>query len=77
MVFCDERLSQNPGIGNVGKLFNRPEIRMDAEEQYEELLRLADDFGEEGIISREERRALIEKATVFYAQSVAGVGEGT
>jgi hypothetical protein len=27
-----------------GKLFNQPEIRMDAEEQYEALLRLADDF---------------------------------
>ncbi|MCW8278411.1 hypothetical protein IMF27_24980 [Pseudomonas sp. PCH199] len=59
------------------RLFNQPEIRMDAEEQYEALLRLADDFEEDGIISPEERRALIEKATVFYAQSVAGVGEGT
>ncbi|MCW8275244.1 hypothetical protein IMF27_05655 [Pseudomonas sp. PCH199] len=59
------------------RLFNQAEIRMDAEEQYEALLRLADDFEEDGIISPEERRALIEKATVLYAQSVAGVGEGT
>jgi hypothetical protein len=27
------------------KLFNQPEIRMDAEEQYEALLHLADEFG--------------------------------
>lgn len=59
------------------KLFNNPEIRMDAEEQYEELLRLADDFEEQGIISPGERTGLIERATAFYAQSVAGVGEGT
>lgn len=59
------------------RLFNQPEIRMDAEEQYEALLRLADEFEDEGIISPKERTALIEKATVFYSQAVAGVGEGT
>lgn len=59
------------------RLFNQPEIRMDAEEQYEALLRLADEFEDEGIISPGERTALIERATVFYSQSVAGVGEGT
>jgi len=58
-------------------LFNKPEIRMDAEEQYEELLRLADEFEEQGIISRLERTELIGKATAFYAQSVEGVGGGT
>jgi hypothetical protein len=59
------------------RLFNQPEIRMNAEEQYEALLRLADEFEDEGIISPGERTLLIEKATVFYSQSVAGVGEGT
>jgi hypothetical protein len=58
-------------------LFTKPAIRMDAEEQYEELLRLADDFDEQGIISREERTELIRNATAFYAQSVEGVGGGT
>jgi hypothetical protein len=78
MVFCDERPSQNPSIGNViKKLFNQPEIRMDAEEQYEALLHLADDFEDQGIISPQERGRLIEKATAFYAQSIAGIGEGT
>lgn len=75
LVMNDLRKSQ--ALAAWQKLFNQPEIRMDVEEQYEALLRLADDFEEEGIISREERRELIEKATVFYAQSVAGVGEGT
>ena len=59
------------------RLFNQPEIRMDAEEQYEALLRLADEFEDGGIISPGERTALIERATVLYSQSVAGVGEGT
>lgn len=77
MVICDERHSQNPSTDNVGKLFNQPEIRMDAEEQYEELLRLADDFEDQGIISPQERGRLIEKATVLYAQSIEGIGEGT
>lgn len=58
------------------RLFYQPETRMDAEEQYEELLRLADDFAKECIISLTERRALIEKATALYTQSVAGAGEG-
>lgn len=58
-------------------LFDKPEIRMDAEEQYEELLRLADDFEEQGLISPQERTELIRKATAFYAQSVEGVGGGT
>lgn len=59
------------------KLFNQPEIRMDAEEQYEALLHLADDFEDQGIISPQERGRLIEKATALYAQSIEGIGEGT
>lgn len=59
------------------KLFTRPEIRMDVEEQYEELLRLADDFEDQGIISVEERRHLITQATAAYAKAVEGVREGT
>jgi hypothetical protein len=71
----DSRKSQ--ALAAWEKLFDKPEIRMDAEEQYEALLRLADDFEDQGIISPEERRTLIEKATAFYAQSVNGIGEGT
>ncbi|NBB58926.1 hypothetical protein GVN18_06495 [Pseudomonas sp. ODNR1LW] len=54
-----------------------PEIRMNAQEQYEELLKLADDFGAKGIINLEERRSLIEVATMTYARAVEGAGAGT
>jgi hypothetical protein len=50
---------------------------MDVDEQYEALLRLADDFEEQGVISPGERTELIEKATAFYAKSVEGAGGGT
>lgn len=54
-----------------------PEVRMNAQEQYEELLRLADRFYARGVIDREERRSLIEVATIAYARAVEGVGGGT
>ncbi|AZD16005.1 hypothetical protein PUP66_16275 [Pseudomonas chlororaphis] len=47
-----------------------PGIRMDAQEQYDELIRLADCFREKGIIDAEERQALIAVATVAYARAV-------
>ena len=53
------------------KLFSQPEIRMDAEEQYEALLHLADDFEDQGVLSPQERGRLIEKATALYARSSA------
>jgi len=59
------------------KLFNQTEIRMDAEEQYEALLHLADEFEDQGFISPQERGKLIEKATALYARSIEGIGEGT
>lgn len=77
MAFFMNNPRKSQALAAWEKLYNRPEIRMDAEEQYEALLRLADEFEEQGIISREERRALIERATAFYAQSIEGVGEGT
>lgn len=70
-------LRKSQALAAWQKLFNQPEIRMDAEEQYEALLRLADDFEDQGIISPQERGRLIEKATALYAQSIEGIGEGT
>lgn len=58
-------------------LLNQPEIRMTAEEQYEALLYLADDFEDQGIIRGDERRKLIEKATAYYSKSVEGLGQET
>jgi hypothetical protein len=70
-------MRKNQALATWEKLFDQPEIRMGAEEQYDELLRLADDFEDQGIISPQERGRLIEKATALYAQSIEGIGEGT
>jgi hypothetical protein len=51
-----------------------PEAQMDARDQYDELLRLADYFREKGIIGPEERKTLIEVATAAYARAVESVG---
>ncbi|WP_085687256.1 MULTISPECIES: hypothetical protein [unclassified Pseudomonas] len=59
------------------RLFDHPEIRMSAPEQYDELLRLAEEYCEEGFITREERRAMIERATMNYRRAVEGAGLGT
>lgn len=53
-----------------------PDVRMNAQEQYEELLRLADDFHAKRIINQDERRSLIEVATAAYSRAVQGIGEG-
>jgi hypothetical protein len=50
---------------------------MSAPEQYDELLRLAEEYCEEGFITKEERRAMIEKATANYRRAVEGMGQGT
>ncbi|WP_445178244.1 hypothetical protein [Pseudomonas sp. McL0111] len=59
------------------KLLEHPEIRMNAEEQYEELLRLADEYLTQGFIDRDERKQLVTEATDRYAAAVDGVGGGT
>jgi hypothetical protein len=48
-----------------------------AQEQYEELLRLAEEYLKQGFIDRDERKRLVLEATQRYAQAVEGVGEGT
>ncbi|MGE7959148.1 hypothetical protein ACQKQA_21650 [Pseudomonas sp. NPDC089530] len=53
------------------------EARMGAQERYDELLRLVDHFREKGIIDLDERKALIEVATVAYARAVEGAGRDT
>lgn len=51
-----------------------PEIRMGPADQYEELVRLADNYQRGGLISEEEKNALIFEATNRYASLVAGTG---
>lgn len=58
-------------------LLAKPEIRMTAQEQYEELLRLAEKYMKQGFINRDERKVLVTEATNRYARAVEGVGEGT
>ncbi|WP_408600467.1 hypothetical protein [Pseudomonas sp. PLMAX] len=50
---------------------------MTAEEQYEELLRLAEEYLKQGFIDREERKGWVSEATQRYALAVEGVGAGT
>lgn len=52
------------------KLLERPEFRMTAQEQYEELLRLAEEYSKQGFINRDERKHLVIEATQRYAQAV-------
>jgi hypothetical protein len=52
------------------ELLVNPEGQMNAQEQYDELLRLADNFRQKGIIEPEERKTLIQVATVAYMRSV-------
>lgn len=54
-------------------LLSKPEIRMTAQEQYEELLRLAERYFKQGFIDRDERKVLVTEATRRYAQAVEGV----
>lgn len=53
------------------EILTETDILMDAEERYEELLKLADEYQCRGIIDRSERNTLIEIATAAYSRSVA------
>jgi len=53
------------------ELLTDSDMKMDAEKQYYELLKLADDYRCRGIIDRSERNTLIGIATAAYARSVA------
>lgn len=59
------------------EVLETPEVRMAAADQYEELVRLADNYQRGGLISEEEKNALIFEATNRYASLVAGAGQGT
>ncbi|QXI31565.1 hypothetical protein HU752_020635 [Pseudomonas vanderleydeniana] len=59
------------------KLLEKPEIRMNVKEQHEELVRLAEEYFDEGFIDAGERAALISKATQAYSGIVEDMDEGT
>ncbi|MFK0090673.1 hypothetical protein ACIQUS_25705 [Pseudomonas sp. NPDC090755] len=58
------------------KLYDTPDIRMDAAEQYEHLVKLAGIYQLLGLISVDEKNAMIIKATDRYASAVIGAGQG-
>lgn len=59
------------------KLLEEPAIRMDAEDQYDELLKMADTMEQEGLITATEWRQLVRKAGVRFAQTSEGLSGGT
>lgn len=59
------------------KLLAQPGIRMDVEEQYDELLKAADEMERQGLISGAEWRTLVREAGVAFSNATEGVGKGT
>ncbi|RON47817.1 hypothetical protein [Pseudomonas frederiksbergensis] len=59
------------------KLLRQPEIRMDSEEHYDELLKAADEMERKGLINGAEWRVLVREAGVAFANSIQGIGGGT
>lgn len=68
----DER---NTALMVCRQLFMTPEIHRDAAEQYEDLLRKADKYQRDGVISVGERNDLILEATRHYANTVEGLAQ--
>lgn len=59
------------------QLLNEPELRMDCEEHYDELLKAADEMEGDGIITSAEWRKLVREAAAAFANATEGVGGGT
>ncbi|UWF51414.1 hypothetical protein NYP20_10795 [Pseudomonas sp. N3-W] len=59
------------------KLLREPEIRMDSEEQYDELLKAADEMERAGLINGVEWRGLVREAGAAFAKAIEGSGGGT
>lgn len=59
------------------RLLEHPASGMSAPEQYDELLRLAEEYFAEGFITREDRKGMIEKATANYRKAVEDLGQRT
>jgi hypothetical protein len=59
------------------QLLKEPETRMDAEEQYDELLKAADEMERTGLINGVEWRQLVRAAGVAFSNATEGLGRGT
>lgn len=71
----DERKRQ--ALAAWYQLLKEPEIRMDCEEQYDELLKAADEMEQQGLINGAEWRKLVREAGAAFSIAVEGVGRGT
>ncbi len=59
------------------QLLNEPLICMDCEDQYDELLKAADEMERLEIINSTEWRQLVREAGLAFAKATAGVEGGT
>ncbi|KAA0995480.1 hypothetical protein FQ192_10600 [Pseudomonas sp. ANT_J12] len=57
-------------------LMSNPEPHMDAEELYDELLKMADRYKSIGLINEAEWKGLVEEATAFHVRSIEGLEGG-
>lgn len=70
-------LEKQRALATWYQLLRQPEIRMDSEEQYDELLKAADEMERAGLINSAEWRKLVREAGTAFANSFHGVGGGT
>ena len=59
------------------QLLKEPQIRMGPEEQYDELLKAADEMERKGLINSVEWRGLVRQAGSAFANAIEGSGRGT
>ncbi|MHC8400578.1 hypothetical protein ACYZTX_14145 [Pseudomonas sp. MDT1-17] len=59
------------------QLLKEPEVRMDCEEQYDELLKAADEMERTGLINSVEWRKLVQAASAAFANATEGLERGT
>ena len=71
---CDRR---REALAAWYDLLAHPAIRMDVEEQYDELLKAADEMEHAELISSSEWRNLVRKAGSAFSRATQGLGRGT
>lgn len=59
------------------KILNEPQLRMDCEEQYDELLKAADEMERTGLINSAQWRELVRQAGTAFSNAIESVDGGT
>jgi hypothetical protein len=73
----NDDLKNNDALETWYKLLNEPQLRMDCEEQYDELLKAADAMERSGLINSAEWRELVRQAGTAFSNAIEGVDGGT